>query len=236
MEFYNNPLELGKVVPCPALFVFNIFFGGIKMKTICITTDLTTVIAPENVQLLGEHIAVSALKHLAKLRHAEKLYYDLIRDIHSRNDPSHTFSDGYDFVQTAICFLCEHIGKKLGDITVDKNGNSITLRHACYSELGRLFYQRTKYAHNTFSIIEKDATKSPQPFEDSTQEKERSLNRVEKIIQNMALSDKHAKTLEYYMQGKGVVEIARLLCVANCTIWRYRMYLRRRYNEVINLM
>ena len=45
------------------------------------TTDLTTVITPDNVQYLGENIAICALKHLIAYRgqYIEKYYFDLIR-------------------------------------------------------------------------------------------------------------------------------------------------------------
>ena len=48
----------------------------------------------------------------------------------------------------------------------------------------------------------------------------------------MKLTDKQLKTLEYYIEGKGVCEIARLLSVATCTVWRYRMLMRERFVTV----
>ena len=58
-----------------------------------VVTELSTVITPENVQEMGELIAVSTLKHLMPYRKVEDLYYSLIRDIHCKNDVVRNLSD-----------------------------------------------------------------------------------------------------------------------------------------------
>src|SRR5574344_2669936 len=104
-------------------------------------TDENVRITKENVQRLGELIAVRALKTVAV--HSDNrmvyLYKGLLRDVyHSDKDVGDTYSDGYDIAQTAICFLCGFIGKTLGDkYGTDKHGNIITVKHACYSKVDR---------------------------------------------------------------------------------------------------
>jgi hypothetical protein len=60
------------------------------------TTDLDTVITTENVLYLGENMALCTLKHKRIYRgiNFEKLYYDLVRDIHCKSNIDRHISDG----------------------------------------------------------------------------------------------------------------------------------------------
>ena len=62
------------------------------------------VISQDNVQRIAELISLKALKMLCQFSQKAfvKLYKGLIQDVYY---PTTTFSDGYDIVQTAICFL-----------------------------------------------------------------------------------------------------------------------------------
>ncbi len=68
-----------------------------------------TVITEDNVQKIGEAIAISSVRTLA-IRSGGKLdllYKSLLYDVNKRRE-SDVYSDGYDVAQTAICFLWEH--------------------------------------------------------------------------------------------------------------------------------
>ena len=102
--------------------------------------NFTETITVDNVQKMGEMLAVSAFKPF--LRYADNvfgsLYKGLILDIHWSNAKGHTFSDGYDFAQEAICFLCGHIGKKLADIIgTDRCGKEVSVKLACFRTITR---------------------------------------------------------------------------------------------------
>ena len=88
---------------------------------------LSEVISFENVQQMGEMIALKTVRsRYAYARHTlQWLYVGLVKDLNRFNNPYHVFSDAYDLVQTAICFLCEFIGKSLDDIYTVKNGKPI---------------------------------------------------------------------------------------------------------------
>lgn len=111
------------------------------------------VITADNVKELGENIALFALKKLHAYhgtKHLDDLYYGLIRDIHYQNNPSYVLSNGYDYAQTAICFLCEHIGKTLGtviQVKYRKTLKNVTVIHACTTMLGRLYYDNKQYTN-----------------------------------------------------------------------------------------
>jgi hypothetical protein len=136
------------------------------------TTDLDTVITAENVQYLGENMALCTLKHKRIYRgiNFEKLYYDLVRDIHCKNNIDRHISDGYDFAQTAICFLCEYIGLPLGTVITDRLNHRVTIRHACYSLLCNMMYRKYMTTRNEFGIKRTDKSKVTEPFNEYDKE------------------------------------------------------------------
>ena len=89
----------------------------------------------DNIQQIGELITLKALRgFLAFSRQSfEKLYIAYVKDLNRLNYPAHTFSDTYDLAQTAICFLCDFIGKELNDVYTIKNGKVITIKQATYA-------------------------------------------------------------------------------------------------------
>ena len=44
------------------------------------------------------------------------------------SDDKETYSDGYDIAQEVILFLCNHIGKKLGDLELDLKGKLVSIK------------------------------------------------------------------------------------------------------------
>ena len=56
------------------------------------------VISPDNVKLMGEMIALQALRTIKKfdMRVADKCYIGLIKDLHHMNEVGYIVSDGYD--------------------------------------------------------------------------------------------------------------------------------------------
>ena len=101
---------------------------------------LSETISFENVQLMGEMITLKTLRgrYAYSRQGLDWLYVGLVKDLNRGNDSEHVFSDAYDFVQNAVCFLCEFIGKKLTDVYTIKNGQEITIKQATYSLVGRL--------------------------------------------------------------------------------------------------
>ena len=71
-------------------------------------------ISADNVKLMGEMIALQALRTVKKfdMKIADRLYIGLIKDLHHMREIDYIVSDGYDVAQTAICFLYQFIGRK----------------------------------------------------------------------------------------------------------------------------
>ena len=85
-------------------------------------------ISAENVKLMGEMIALQALRTVKKfdLKIADKLYIGLIKDLHHMGEIDYIVSDGYDCAQTAMCFLYQFIGRTVHEIYgKDKKGKDI---------------------------------------------------------------------------------------------------------------
>ena len=196
------------------------------------TTDLDTVITRENVLYLCENMALCALKRMIGYRgdYELRMYYNLVGDIKGKNNINHTFSDSYDLVQTACLFLLNYVGMKLGDTVIDRNNKQVTIRHACYSEIGAAFYKRWSYHQRTYPISYKDAEEDIEFIEENTINE--SQERANTIVAQMNLKEKHKKVLDCYLQGMGVVEISKSLGIAYATVWRHRMLLQKRYIEV----
>ena len=96
---------------------------------------LSETISFENVQLMAEMITLKTLRgYFAYSRQGLNwLYVGLVKDLNRNNDSNHVFSDAYDLVQNAICFLFDFIGKSLNDVYTVKNGKVITIKQATYS-------------------------------------------------------------------------------------------------------
>lgn len=205
------------------------------MKNRNSTIDLNEVITPENLLHLGEHLAICALNYLRPYRAVEQYYLGLQEDIRNKNNIDYQLSDGYDFAQTAMCFLCDHMGKRLGDTIVGKYGKHVTIKQECYREINRLTAKYSRYKNSTLPISETLLAEDVQPFADEAELKETSYDRAEEIIGRLGLTEKQSKALQYYMEGKSTGEISRLLSVAAGTVWRYRNAIRQKYAELANI-
>ena len=115
------------------------------------------VISQDNVQRIGELITLRALKMLCQFNQKAfvRLYKGLIRDVYYLDVyPNHTFSDGYDILQTAICFLCEHMGKRMDTvISIDKAGKPVDIKRACFKIVNHQIHRYT-YNFNKFRSMD----------------------------------------------------------------------------------
>ena len=196
------------------------------------TTDLDTVITRDNVLYLCENMALCALKRMIGYRgdYELRMYFNLVGDIKNKNNINHIFSDSYDLVQTACLFLLNYVGMRLGDTVIDRYNKQVTIRHACYSEIGAAFYKRWNYHKRTYPISYNDAEEDVESTQENTVDE--SQERAKSIVARMNLKEKHKKVLDCYLKGMGVVEISKSLGIAYATVWRHRMLLQQRYIEV----
>ncbi len=190
---------------------------------------LNLVISEDNVQMIGETIAVKAVKTVAS--HAggqlDFLYKGLLFDVYKRNTPNHTFSDGYDFAQMAICFLWEHKGKKLSDYYgKSKKGKESNILYACYHYIDKNLYNYKKRVMSIDSLHDKDKDFDSMPHEDK---KEDDYTKADAIISKMNLKKGEIDVLNCYLARMTYCQIARFLNVDFSTVYARRKRIQKKY-------
>lgn len=163
--------------------------------------DNDMVISAGNAQKMGEVIALTCIKTVI-IRSDKDLHYlykGLLRDINRSKDDYSPFSNAYDIAQEAMLFLCQHIGKKLGDDYTTKYGKAITIKSACcrYAD-NYLQKQYTRHLSNTISLDER-ITAEPETI--LYGEQKNDYTAVDGLISKMRLTAVEYETLCTYMQG-----------------------------------
>ena len=132
----------------------------IVAKRKCILDD-DVVITADNIKKIGELIALLTIRTVMcrSGKNLYRLYDGLIKDCNKSNDSLVEYSDGYDIAQTAMLFLCEHIGKRLGDNYTTTRGNVISIKQACFRFTDRyLDKQFTRHLAHTTAISDSIAS------------------------------------------------------------------------------
>ena len=205
----------------------------IVAKRKCILDD-DVVITAGNIKKIGELIALLTIRTVM-CRSGKDLYrlYDgLIKDCNKSNDSLAEYSDGYDIAQTAMLFLCEHIGKRLGGNYTTTRGNVISIKQACFRFTDRyLDKQFTRHLTHTTAISDSVASSHIAFIDD---ESNNDYTAVDALMAKMKLTVVEYETLCAYMAGLTYLEVTRLLNVNRTTIWRRRMSLQRKYALATN--
>ena len=137
-------------------------------KTFEIYNETITV---DNVKRMGELIALNTLKFTAIHigGYFEHMYRSLMRDIFNHKEKEHIISDGYDYAQEAIFFLCHFIGKNPQDTyCVDKNGKAITIWCACSKHVSRCITKGRKRVTNEEAVETIKFERTTKPISRST--------------------------------------------------------------------
>ena len=193
---------------------------------------LSETISFENIQLMGEMITLKTLR--TRYAYARKaldwLYVGLVKDLNRGNDSEHVFSDAYDLVQNAICFLFDFIGKSLNDVYTVKNGKVITIKYATYSLVGRLIDRMLRHFDRSQDI--NDYTKELSVEIDHYEEKD--YTNVDNTIERLGLKPRDRVVLDCYMAGMTCNEIAEFLDISRITVWRRRTRAQVKYKTLFN--
>ena len=187
--------------------------------------DNDMVISVENVQRMGEVIALCAIKTVIVRggKDLHNLYKGMLRDINRADNDMSRYSNGNEIAQEAMLFLCQHMGKRLDDVYYTKTGRKITIKQACFSVADR--YLAKNYVApmlNTISLNERITAES-----ETMQMNDYAT--VDGLIAKIKLTAAEYDTLCAYMVGFTYLEVTRLLNVNRTTIWRRKMSLQRKY-------
>ena len=197
--------------------------------------DDDVVITADNIKKIGELIALLTIRTVM-CRSGKDLYrlYDgLIKDCNKSNDSIDEYSDGYDIAQTAMLFLCEHIGKRLGDNYTTTRGNVISIKQACFRFTDRyLDKQFTRHLAHTTAISDSVASSHITFIDD---ESNNDYTAVDELIKRMHLTQGEYDVLCAYMSGLTYLEATNLLNVNRTTIWRRRTRIQEKYYLLGNI-
>ena len=195
------------------------------------------VISPDNVKLMGEMIALQALRTIKKfdMRVADKCYIGLIKDLHHMNEVGYIVSDGYDVAQTAICFLYQFVGRKVSEIYgKDRKGKEITIKLACYREVNRFIDSLRNRPDRRGTIVESidftDYKALPADPVNCFEKEENDYSKVTAILKAMRLNKIQTAVLKCYFNGMVQSEVITALGIGRGSVNYRKAQIRQRYN------
>ena len=196
-------------------------------------------ISKDNVKLMGEMIALQALRTVKKfdMKIADKLYIGLIKDLHHMSEIDYTVSDGYDVAQTAICFLYQFVGRKVSEIYgKDSKGKEITIKLACYREVNRFIDILRNRPDKNGTIVESidftDYKALPVDPVNCFEHEQTDYTKADEIIEALQLSALEIAILDCYMNGMVQSEVCAELRIGRGTINFRKASIRKRYQSL----
>ena len=191
-------------------------------------------ISNENVKLMGEMMALQALRTAKKFdwQVADRYYIGLIKDLHHMGEIDHIMSDGYDIAQTAICFLYQFRGKKVSDIYgKDRKGIEITIKLACYRELDGILLRYRRHAQKTDEIDFTDYKALPMDPVNCFEHERTDYSKYDELVKTLKLSELELAILNSYMNGMVKSEVMAELGIGRGTLYHRKASIRKRYYE-----
>lgn len=163
-----------------------------------------------------------------------KLYIGLIKDLHHMGETDYLVSDGYDYAQTAMCFLWQYEGKKIDDVCyTEDNGREISIKLACYRETGnRLDNYRRKMERIAFSSSD-DYKALPADPVNRFETEEPDYSKAEALMDAMRLTEAEKETLYCYMNGMNQSEAAFALGITIFGVKYRKLRIRYKYRTYI---
>ena len=193
-------------------------------------------ISSENVKLMGEMIALQALRTVKKfdMKVADKLYIGLIKDLHHMGEIDYIVSDGYDVAQTAICFLYQFIGHTAHEIYgKDRKGKEITIKLACYREVDHFIDGLRNRTDRRGTIVESidftDYKALPMDPVNCFEHEQTDYTKADELAEALQLSALEIAILNCYMNGMRQGEVCAELGIGRGTINHRKASIRQRY-------
>lgn len=204
------------------------------------TASPAEIITAENVQTMGERIAIRALKTCYQKGGQPfiySLYCGIVADITENKKAGAPLSDGYDIAQTASAFLCEHIGKTLQDTTTDgqtdKDGKPITILRACFRAVNRYIMGERQHDYKRVYVDEIDTKTGetlyyeiPDGYDLPTVNDYKQVTATIKVLN---LTARQAQILRYRLRGFSVHQIADKMSIHRKTLQEHIKAIQRKY-------
>lgn len=201
------------------------------------------IITADNVQTMGERIAVRALKTCYQKGGQPfiyTLYRGLIADITENKKTGAPLSDGYDIAQTASAFLCDYIGKTLQDTTTDgqtdKDGQPVSILRACFRAVNRYIMGERQREYKRAYVDEIDEKTGatlyyeiPEFYDIPTAT---DYKRVNELITALKLSQNEKRFLSYRLRGYSLDVIAQKMGIARGNVNTYRQRIKAKADKI----
>lgn len=201
------------------------------------------IITADNVQTMGERIAVRALKTCYQKGGQPfiyTLYCGLIADITENKKTGAPLSDGYDIAQTACLFLCAYMGKTLQDKTADgqtdKDGNPVTILRACFRAVNHYIMGERQREYKRAYVDEIDEKTGatlyyeiPEFYDIPTAT---DYKRVNELITALKLSQNEKRFLSYRLRGYSLDVIAQKMGIARGNVNTYRQRIKAKADKI----
>ena len=194
------------------------------------------VISPENVKLMGEMIALQALRTIKKydMKVSDRLYIGLIKDLHHMGEIDYIISDGYDVAQTAICFLYQFVGHTVHEIYgKDRKGKEITIKLACYREVDHFINLLRNRPDRRGTVVESidftDYKALPMDPVNRFEHEQTDYGKYDELVETLRLTELELAILNCYMNGMVQSQVCAELGIGRGTINHRKASIRRRY-------
>ena len=189
-------------------------------------------ISDDNVILMGQMIALQVFRNVLMFDYkvVEKLYNGLIKDLHHSKEPDYVISDGYDYVQIAICFLLQFKGRYVHETYFhDKKGNPVSIKTACYRHVDSYLMKfRRKNAQQRqidFSNNKEMLVDPIDCFDNPTTD----YSKADAILQTLQLSDIELKVLNCYLNGMKQAQVISSLGIQRGSVNYRKACIRQKF-------
>ena len=193
----------------------------------------TEPISNDNVKLMGEMIALQALRNVMPydFEVVSKLYNGLVKDLNHISQIDYTITDGYDYAQLAICFLLQFKGMYVGDIYgKDRYGKYIAIKTACFRKVdSELMHFRKDIARNRQFELNHNKKDIPDP-RDCFEDKNEDYAKADTIIEKLHLTEQELDTLNCCINKMKRSEIAAELGITVHGVRYRKLRIRQKYN------
>ena len=200
-------------------------------------------ISAENVKLMGEMIALQALRTVKKfdMKVADRLYIGLIKDLHHMGEVDYIVSDGYDVAQTAICFLYQFAGRKVSETCgKDRKGKEISIKLACYREVDHFINLLRNRPDRRGTIVEPidftDYKALPMDPVNCFEQEQTDYSKYDELVSALQLSALEVAILNCYMNGMRQAEVCAELGIGRGTINHRKASIRQRYYNLYGIL
>ena len=153
-----------------------------------------------------------------------------IKDLHHSTEPDYVISDGYDYVQIAICFLLQFKGRYVHETySNDKKGKPVSIKTACFryvdSHLMKFRRKNAQQRQIDFTNNKEMLVDPIDCFDNPTMD----YSKADAILQTMQLSDIELKVLNCYLNGMKQAQVISSLGIQRGSVNYRKACIRQKY-------